>query len=253
MLELKQISIGYGKQDVLRDLSATFKQGCLTSVIGVNGCGKTTLLKAITGLLPLSGGEILLDGQPLSHMKRGEIARRIAYLPQERPIPDMTVEQLVLHGRFPYLSYPRHYRAADRLAAKEAMDALGIGSLADAPISTLSGGMRQTVYLAMALAGDADYLLLDEPTTYLDVCHSQELMGLLRRLADSGKGVVAVMHDLPLAFGFSHEILVLSQGQTVAQSSPEELYPSSVIAREFGVELGRVEDTGDYYCRKRSV
>ena len=196
MLEIKNVTAGYGKHTVLNDVSVAFEKGKLTSIIGVNGCGKSTLLKALLGILPLSSGEIVIDGKELCSMSRIEIARSVAYLAQGKNTPDMTVEQMVLHGRFPYLSYPRRYREADREIARKAMDAVGILHLADKSLYELSGGMRQTAYIAMAIAQDTDYILLDEPTTYLDIAHQLELMKLLRGLANSGKGIVTVMHDL---------------------------------------------------------
>ena len=202
MLELNRISAGYGKQTVLNDVSAFFEKGKLTSIIGVNGCGKSTLLKAILGILSLSSGEIFIDGENLLTISRNEIAKKIAYLSQGKNIPDMTVEQMVLHGRFPYLSYPRRYSSHDREVAIKAMEIVGVAEFAHKPLYSLSGGMRQNAYIAMALAQDTDYILLDEPTTYLDIAHQLELMRILRKLADSGKGIVTVMHNLTIAFDF---------------------------------------------------
>ena len=176
MIELKHISVGYGKQIVLNDLSAAFEKGKLTAVIGVNGCGKSTLLKTILGMVPVSNGEIAIDGRPLAEMSRKDIARSIAYLSQGKGTPDMTVEQLVLHGRFPHLSYPRRYTTQDREIALAAMEQVGITDYARKPLYTLSGGMRQNAYIAMALTQGTDHILLDEPNTFLDISHQLELM-----------------------------------------------------------------------------
>ena len=247
MLELKNISTGYGKQTVLCNVTATFEKGKLTSIIGTNGCGKSTLLKAILGILPLSSGSISVDGQALDSLRRKEIAKKIAYLSQGKNTPDMTVEQMVLHGRFPYLSYPRRYTNRDREIAVEAMKAVGIEELAQKPMYALSGGMRQNAYIAMALAQDTDYILLDEPTTYLDIEHQLGLMKLLRDLARSGKGIVAVMHDLPIAFEFSDGIVMIEKGRVKAQTRPSELCGSSVIEETFKVRLKREGESGKYY------
>ena len=247
MLEIKNISAGYGTHTVLDGASATFEKGKLTSVVGINGCGKSTLLKTMLGILPLTCGEITLEGDLLTSMSRGEIAKRISYLTQGRSTPDMTVEQLVLHGRFPYLSYPRRYTAKDREIARAAMSTVGISELAQMPLYTLSGGMRQNVYIAMALAQDTDYILLDEPTTYLDISHQLELMKTLRSLAEDGKGIVAVMHDLPLAFNFSDEIVVIDGGLAVAQSTPDELCRTDVISDIFKIKINRLADNGQFY------
>lgn len=247
MLELKNITVGYGEKCVLNNLSVSFEKGTLTSIIGANGCGKSTLLKAAIGILPLSFGEVGIDGASLLSMKRNEVAKSVAYLAQGKSTPDMTVEQMVLHGRFPYLSYPRRYKAADREMARCAMETVGISDLAKKPICELSGGMRQTAYIAMALAQYTDYILLDEPTTYLDIAHQLELMHLLRKLADGGKGIITVMHDLPLAFDFSDEITVIHGGDVVLKASPAEICASDVINDVFGVRIGRTEKDKFHY------
>ena len=156
MIELHHVTAGYGKQTVLHDMSLTIEKGSLTSIIGVNGCGKSTTLKAILGMIPLQGGKIMLDGENTSQLSRNAIARKIAYLSQGRNTPDMTVEQIVLHGRFPHLSYPRRYTGRDRAIAHNAMEQMGIADLAHKPLSALSGGMRQNTYIAMALAQGTD-------------------------------------------------------------------------------------------------
>lgn len=247
MLELKHITAGYGNKNILRDITVSFEKGKMTSIIGVNGCGKSTLLKAILGILPLSGGEILLDGNDLRSMSRVEIAKKISYLSQGKNTPDMTVGQMVLHGRFPYLSYPRRYRAVDREMAKNAMDSVGILHLADKQLYELSGGMRQNAYIAMALAQDTEYILLDEPTTYLDIAHQLELMKLLATLADRGKGVIMVMHDLPLAFDFSDEVVAIQNGTVVAHTTPSEMAALSVMHEIFGVRMEKTVNN-KFYC-----
>ena len=159
----------------------------------------------------------------------------------------MTVMQMVLHGRFPYLSYPRHYTDSDRQKATRAMETVGIGHLAHWPLHALSGGMRQNAYIAMALAQDTDYIFLDEPTTYLDVAHQLDTMRILRRLADEGRGIVTVMHDLPLAFNFSHEIAVMKKASIAVVAPPRDISTSDVIREIFGVQVMRLEDGTFYY------
>ena len=237
MLEIKNVTAGYGKQTVLNDVSAFFEKGKLTSIIGVNGCGKSTLLKAMLGILPIADGIVEIDGVELSTLKRNKIAQRIAYLPQGKSTPDMTVAQMVLHGRFPYLSYPRIYTRRDREIAYSVMEKVGIADLAEKPIYALSGGMRQKAYIATALAQDTDYVLLDEPATYLDIANQLELMRLLRELADGGKGIVAVLHDLPLAFDFSDTLAIMNNGTIATQATPSEISSSRIIENIFGVEI----------------
>lgn len=247
MIELKNISAGYEKNIVINNLSATFEKGKLVSIIGVNGCGKSTLLKTTVGILPLIGGEIKIDGQKLGSMTRPEVARKVAYLAQGKNTPDMTVEQLVLHGRFPYLSYPRRYKKQDREIALSAIEKVGLSDFARKPLRTLSGGMRQNAYIAMALAQDTDYILLDEPTTYLDISHQLQLMKTLKALAESGKGIITVMHDLPMAFDFSTEIALINDGNIAMRSTPEKICASSVVESVFGVSLKRSGDGKNYY------
>ena len=249
MIELKHVTAGYGKHTVLTDVSAVFAQGSLTSVIGVNGSGKSTLLKTILDMIPLCAGEILMDGEPLADLSRIEIARKAAYLSQGKTTPDMAVEQLVLHGRFPHLHYPRRYGKQDRELAYAAMEQVGITALARKPLYTLSGGMRQNAYIAMALAQDTAYILLDEPTTYLDISHQLALMGTLRKLADSGKGIIAVMHDLPMAFAFSDRIVLLHDGKIVCNDVPERVCQQNVIREVFGVTIEKAAGERSYHYK----
>ena len=248
MLEIKNLTAGYGTHTVLDGVTVSLEKNRLTSIIGVNGCGKSTLLKAILGILPLLNGEILIDGQELCSMSRKEIAKKIAYLSQGKNTPDMTVEQMVLHGRFPYLGYPRKYTSQDREIAYSAMEKVGMADLAKKPLYMLSGGMRQNAYIAMALAQNTDYILLDEPTTYLDIAHQLELMRILRELADGGKGIVTVLHDLPLAFNFSDEITILHNGSVPLKATPSELSDSSWIKEIFNVRIERMANDTFYYC-----
>ena len=246
MLDIRDLTAGYGKRKVLHSLSVGFEAGELTCIIGPNGCGKSTLLKAVLGLIPRTAGDVRLDGESLAGRKRGEIAKRIAYLAQGQSIPDMTVGQMVLHGRFPYLEYPRGYTACDRELARAAMERVGIAHLADEPMATLSGGLRQTAYIAMALAQQTPYILLDEPTTYLDVAHQVHILKLLRELSRDGRGVAAVMHDLPLALSYADRVAVMAGGKMRAVGTPLEILQSGVIREIFGVDV--MEAEGEFFC-----
>lgn len=247
MIELENISAGYGRKNIISDISLGLSKGRLISVIGVNGSGKSTLLKTIVGILPSSSGRIILDGKSAAEQSRQDIAKKISYLAQGKNIPDMTVEQMVLHGRFPHLSYPRRYSTQDHTIANMAMKQMGIADMADRPLSALSGGMRQKAYIAMALAQDTEYILLDEPTTYLDIAGQLELMKTLRTLADHGKSIVTVMHDLPLAFSFSDCIVVMSNGTIHAVGTPREICDSDIVNQIFGVRIYSERDNGFYY------
>lgn len=247
MLELDNISVCYGNNQILKDISAKIERGRLVSIIGVNGCGKSTLLKAVLGILPLSCGNILIDDENISEMSRNAIAKKIAYLAQGKSTPDMTVEQLVLHGRFPYLSYPRRYSKNDRDVAFLSMQQLKITEYADSSLTTLSGGIRQKAYIAMSLAQDTDYILLDEPTTYLDITHQLELMKNLRLLAEKGKGIITVMHDLPMAFDFSDEIILIKDGKIAIHSTPKDICNTSIINDVYGISLKYSKTENKYF------
>ncbi len=248
MLELKGIFAGYGKREVLRGTTLSLQRGELLCLIGPNGCGKSTLIKTVPRILTPTDGEISADGENISVLGRRGWAKRIAYLPQGMDAPDMRVGQTVLHGRFPHVGGIGRYGERDREIAAAAMARVGIAELASEPVASLSGGMRQSVYIAMALAQQADYLLLDEPTTYLDPAHQHSVMCLLRELAAEGRGILAVMHDLPLAFEFSDRIAVMKDGMIVTVGTPARLCGCEEIKDVFGVSVLPTED-GGYYCK----
>lgn len=248
MLEIKNVSSSYGKKEVIKNVSLNIEKGKLVSIIGPNGCGKSTLFKTVLGILPKIDGRIIIDSVDASSLKRKEFAKKTAYLSQGRDTPDMTVEQLVLHGRFPYLKYPYGYNSSDKQIAEKAMERMGIIEYANKPIRSLSGGMKQNVYIAMALAQDTDYILLDEPTTYLDISHQLQAVKGLKALAASGKGIAMIIHDILLALNFSDEIAVMDNGQIILQASPEEIYGNRIINDIFGVEIALTEDRS--YCYK---
>jgi len=199
MLELIKVSSGYNGQDTIRDVSLTFQPGMIYTVVGRNGCGKSTLLKTCAGLLQPSGGSILLDAQALGSYVPVERARRISYLSQTRNTPGISVERLVEHGRYPRLAPPRRLSAGDRMAVENAMELMQIANLRRKNMQELSGGEQQRVYLAMQLSQDASVLLLDEPTTYMDIDYQLSLLALLHQLKARGKTIILVLHDLQQA------------------------------------------------------
>lgn len=251
MLEILKLWAGYPGKDVLKNITFTAPAGKVTAIVGPNGSGKSTLLKALCGILPVKSGEILLDGQAMLRLPAADWAKKASYLAQNRQIPQITARRMVLHGRFPYLRYPRRYRQADHHAADAAMAQMGITELADTPLEHLSGGQRQKVYIAMALAQNAQVVLLDEPTTFLDVAHQMLLLQHARQLADSGKTVVMVLHDLSLALRTADQLVVLSDSVVETAGSAEEVYLSGCLDRVFGVHIARIRDDSGwhYYCR----
>lgn len=253
MIELRELTVGYGGKSILRDVSLSFLPGRVTVLLGPNGCGKSTLMKTALGLLPRQGGEILYDGVDLERLSARQAARKAAYLAQSREVPSITARRMVLHGRFPYLGYPRRYRAEDYAAAARALEWAGAADLADRPVRELSGGQRQKVYLAMALAQDTETVFMDEPTTYLDVRHQLEVMSVSRRLADMGRAVVLVLHDLSLALRDADHLAVLSEGRLHQAGTPEEIFSGGQLDRVFGVAVRRVwtERGWLYYCQEQ--
>lgn len=250
MLEVKSLSAGYSDTHVLEHVDFRIPSGKVTVILGPNGCGKSTLLKALCGIIPADSGQVVLDGENILTLPQRQLAQRVAYLAQSRQIPDITVERLVLHGRFPYLGYPRRYRKEDYAIADAAMKTMGVAELADELVQNLSGGQRQKVYIAMALAQDTPVILLDEPTTYLDISHQLQLMQQARMLAAQGKTVVMIIHDLPHAFQTADHMILMRDGKIVADGTPEQIYASGMISSVFGVRLCRTGTEGGwrYYC-----
>ena len=246
MIELSHVSAGYGSKLVVEDISLELKSGQVLSLLGPNGSGKSTLLRTIAGLHPLSGGQILVDGTPAKSLTRRQMAQKITYMPQSRTIPNITARKMVLHGRFPYLSYPRRYRKEDYDAARRAMERADAWELADSPVQSLSGGQRQKVYLAMAMAQETQTILMDEPTTYLDIQHQLNLMTVSQQLAQQGAAVVLVLHDLCLALRFSDCCVLLQEGRMVQQGSPEEVFQSGALDKVFHARLCRVQTEGGW-------
>lgn len=249
MLEAKNLSAGYPGRAVLAGVSLAVRLGRVLVLLGPNGCGKSTLLRTMAGLLPPLGGEVLLDGR--RDYSPRQAAQRVAYLPQSRTAPNITVRRLVLHGRFPYLSYPRRYGREDYEAVDRALAAADALDLADRPLPELSGGQRQKAYLAMALAQETEAILMDEPTTFLDIRHQLEVLALVRRLAEEGRGVVLALHDLCLALTAADDVAVLGEGRLLALGGPEAIYQSKVLERVMGVRLDRSEGPGGrrYFCQ----
>ncbi len=251
MIQLRGLRAGYPGRTVLEGIDLDFRPGEVLAILGPNGCGKSTLLRTANGLLPRTGGEVLVDGVSIDRLTPRDLARKAAYLPQSRQVPAITARRMVLHGRFPYLSYPRRYSREDRAMVSRALDWAGAAELANRPLAELSGGQRQKVYLAMALAQDTAAILMDEPTTYLDVACQLEVMALARRLAEEGRAVVMVLHDLCLALRCAHRAALVSEGRLCQVGSPEELFRGGELERVMGMALGRVE-TGEgwrYYYR----
>lgn len=249
MIETRNLRAGYGSREILHGVTLTASPGEVLALVGPNGCGKSTFLKALVGIVP-SAGEIRVDGKQTPQLPGNTLAQHLSYLPQGKSLPDITAGRLVLHGRFPYLRYPRRYGPAELAIARDAMEKLDIGDLWDTPVAALSGGMRQKVYIAMALTQGTGNLLLDEPTTYLDIAHQLRLLKLTRELAQEGKTVIMVLHDLPQALEYADRLAVMERGQLLDTGTPEAVFRRGSLDSAFGIHLCRFQ-TGNrwrYYC-----
>ena len=255
MIQIKNLSAGYGGKAVVKNVSLDFLPGEVLALLGPNGSGKSTLLKAALGLLQAMEGEVLYDGTEIRRMKRKEIAQKAAFLTQSRNTPSIQALRMVLHGRFPYLSYPRRYCKQDYAIARRAMDATGSREHENTDVTCLSGGQRQSVYLAMALAQETQTVFMDEPTTYLDINRRFQIMQTAHTLAKEGRAVVLVLHDLPLALREADRIAVFEQGVLLCCDKPEAVFESGVTERVFGVGVHRVDTHhgAQYYCTAKEV
>lgn len=248
MIELIHVSAGYEGKEVLHRIDLKIEPGKIMVLLGPNGCGKSTLLKTLVRIKKHTKGEIFINGEPVEHFSTVQLARHVAYLPQNKRAPDISVLRMVLHGRFAFLNYPRRYRPQDIEIAKKALRWAGMEHKAEHHVSQLSGGMQQKVYIAMALAQDADTILMDEPTTYLDIAYQLRLMEMARQLAGEGKAVVMVLHDLSQALRIADEVVVLQEGEIVKMGTPDQVYESGCLQRVFGVEIERIHTkTGWHY------
>ncbi len=241
MLTFSDLCCGYNHSIILHNINFSVQPGTVTGLIGVNGSGKTTLLKTAARLLSPCGGTILLGKCPVSSFSRTEFAQRVSYLPQNRPVPEISVELLAEHGRFPHLGFSRTLTSCDHAAVEQALVLSGMYDLRHRSVAELSGGERQRAYLAMLLAQNTDVLLLDEPTAFLDIAQQFALLKLLQQLAAQGKTIVIVLHELSMAMKFCHQLAVLDCGTLAGFDTPEMLWKSGIIDRTFDVHSQRVE------------
>ena len=243
-LSARDIVVGYGKNDpILEGLSLDVLPGELTVIVGPNACGKSTLLRSLARVLGLRRGAVELDGRSVADMNQKALARRLGLLAQSSVAPGyMFVEDLVARGRYPYQSVLHQWSTEDDEAVARAMEDAGVADLVGRRVGELSGGQRQRVWIAMSLAQATDILLLDEPTTYLDLNHQLEVLRLAQRLHRDGVTVVAVLHDLHLAFRYATHLVFMKDGEIVAQGAPRDVVTADLIERVFSVPCRIIDD-----------
>ncbi|WP_128255542.1 ABC transporter ATP-binding protein [Falsirhodobacter deserti] len=237
ILSTRALSFGYGTRSVLRDLDVVIPERRVTAILGPNGCGKSTLLKAMARLIRPASGQVLLDGADIRNQDTRALARRLAILPQAPVAPEgILVGDLVRRGRIPWRGLLSPWRAEDARACAAALQAVGLTHLAHRPLDELSGGQRQRAWIALVLAQEPRLLLLDEPTTFLDLVHQVEVLSLLRRRnRESGLTVVSVLHDMNLAARFSDHLILLGPQGLVAAGAPDLVLTPESLHAAFGL------------------
>ncbi|MEK5408417.1 ABC transporter ATP-binding protein [Paenibacillus sp. FSL W8-0439] len=245
MVEVKNVTKRYGNKNVVEQVSVTIPKGTITSFIGPNGAGKSTLLSMISRLTDSDEGEILIDGQALNLTKSEELARKISILKQTNDVNiRLTVKELVSFGRFPYSK--GRLNSEDRKMVEESMAYMGLEDMKDKHIDLLSGGQRQRAFIAMILAQDTEYILLDEPLNNLDMKHSVQIMKTLRNLVDDlGKTILVVLHDINFASCYSDHIVGMKNGRLLKQGTADEMIDSQVLKDLYDMDIP-IQQIGDH-------
>lgn len=237
------LTLAYDRRVVVDSLSVDIPDASFTVIVGPNACGKSTLLRALSRTLTPTAGEVLLDGAPIGSYRSKEVARRLAMLPQSPIAPDgITVRDLVGRGRYPHQRFLQQWTPADDAAVRDALEATSTMELAERPVAELSGGQRQRVWIAMVLAQGTPLLLLDEPTTFLDIAHQYDVLELCASLHEQGRTLVAVLHDLGQAARYATHLVVMKLGQIVAEGDPREILTEHLVEGVFGLPCRVIDD-----------
>jgi iron complex transport system ATP-binding protein len=236
-LATRTLTLGYAGTVIIEGLDLEIPQGRITTLVGPNGCGKSTLLRGLARLLKPQGGVVYLDGIAIARLPSRILARRLGLLPQTPVAPEgLTVRELVAQGRYPHQSWLRQWSQEDARQVEEAIATTHLHDFANRPLDSLSGGQRQRAWIAMALAQNTQTLLLDEPTTYLDLAHQIEVLDVLHRLnRHQGRTIVMVLHDLNMACRYSHHLVALRSGQLIAQGHPSEVVTEAMVEEVFAL------------------
>lgn len=243
-METKQLTLSYGDHIIFKELSMSIPKGKITVFIGSNGCGKSTLLRSMARLLKPSSGAVLLDGQEIAKKPTKELAKQLAILPQGPIAPEgLSVLQLVKQGRYPYQNWLQQWSKEDEAMVVRALKVTQLQSFADRSVDSLSGGQRQRAWIAMTLAQGTPAILLDEPTTYLDLSHQIEVLDLLHELnEEEGRTIVMVLHDINLACRYAHHIVAVNQGRVWAEGCPGDVVNEQLIQEVFNLQCSVIED-----------
>ncbi|MFD5742226.1 ABC transporter ATP-binding protein [Streptomyces massasporeus] len=242
-LAARGVTVGYGGRVVIDELDVAIPPGVITTIIGPNGCGKSTLLKTLSRLLKPAKGAVVLDGEDIGRLRTRDVAKKLGLLPQAPVAPEgLTVADLVARGRHPHQSWLRQWSSDDADVVARALAMTGVSDLADRPVDALSGGQRQRVWISMTLAQGTDLLLLDEPTTYLDLAHAVDVLDLVDDLHESGCTVVMVLHDLNLATRYSDNLVVMREGSVLAQGHPRDVITAELLDEAFGLKARVIDD-----------
>lgn len=243
-LSAQDLTLAYDDREIISGLDIEIPDGEVTVIIGPNACGKSTLLRALARLLRPTSGTVLLDGDDIHRLPTKEVARRLGLLPQSPVAPDgILVGDLVARGRTPHQTFFQQWSKADEAAVLDALIATRTGDLVDRAVDELSGGQRQRVWIAMALAQQTDLLLLDEPTTFLDIAHQIEVLELVTELNRcAGRTIVLVLHDLNLACRYAHHLVAMRDGRVVASGTPHEVVTAEHVHDVFGLDCVVIDD-----------
>ena len=238
IIEVKNLSIGYGNKSVLQDVNAKINKGEIVGIIGCNGAGKSTLLKTIRGLLPKQSGEILYFGRKLESFSEKELAREVAYLQQNVEVGfGYTGKDIVLAGRYPYMKWWKGESISDEELALKCMEYTGTKELAERPVNEVSGGQKQRILLAKVLAQQTPILFLDEPTTGLDMVYQEEIFRFSQALAEMGKTILMVVHELNLAAKYCSRIILLGEGTVIADGRPDNVFTEKILSKAYNAPV----------------
>jgi iron complex transport system ATP-binding protein len=251
MISISDLNVYHGSAHALRGIDLTITEHRFTAFIGPNGSGKSTLLGAMAGTIRVESGNIAVRNRNLSSYSKREFARLVSFLPQQMQIPaGLSVRELLVQGRFPWRNWLGGWSAKDEEAVGRAAELCQIETLLDRTLSSLSGGQLQRAWVAMTLAQDTEVILLDEPTTYLDVANQLSLLDLLAMLREAGRTVVAILHDLNQAARYADELVMMCDGRIVAQGETAQIFIDRNIEKVFGIHSRMLRDaeTGDVFC-----